>query len=326
MNILKNKKLLFLFSSIVLVLLVILVLSIDNTKQQQKQKQQQSMSEKSINGMIMLIEFEKIDGIVQWEKELDNRNLTALIKVQDNVLSENPDVFKRLADKGYEIAGGYDEAPFWNMSYDEQYAFMKKSKELVEKTSGKKMRVFGSRYFAYDENTLKAADALDVDYVLGRGVNDVEAVIYQPREYNTKIISVSNVDVGEMGRGSLCDYSLWARGSSAADFGQMIDESIAKQPKNMILVSHAYLGGTRLEWWNEYERVLDSQKVKWSGFDNWADVQDIVVLPNNEIPINDEVKYVAPQPVKQMEEYTPIPGLETTNDMVNTSAGELMCQ
>ena len=45
-------------------------------------------------------------------KELDNRNLNALVKVQDNILEEYPEVFKRLADKGYEIAGGYDKAPF----------------------------------------------------------------------------------------------------------------------------------------------------------------------------------------------------------------------
>ena len=96
----------------------------------------------------MLIEFERIEGIEQWEKELYSRGLTALVKVQDNVLEENPTVFKRLANKGYEIAGGYDKAPFWDMSYDEQYKYLKESKDFVEKLTGKKMTVFGSRYFA----------------------------------------------------------------------------------------------------------------------------------------------------------------------------------
>ena len=150
-----------------------------------------------INTMLMLIEFERIEGIEQWEKELYSRGLTALVKVQDNVLEENPTVFKRLANKGYEIAGGYDKAPFWDMSYDEQYKYLKESKDLVEKITGKKMRVFGSRYFAYDETTLKAADALGIEYILGRGVNDVEAIVYQPKEYKVRVISVTNVDVGE---------------------------------------------------------------------------------------------------------------------------------
>ncbi len=284
--------------------------------------------EEPINGLVMLIEFERIEGILQWEKELDSRNLTALIKVQDNVLEEYPEVFKRLAEKGYEIAGGYDEAPFWDMSYEEQYRHLANSKELVEGISGKKMRVFGSRYFAYDENTLKAADALDIDYILGRGIHDVEAVVYQPEEYNTKVISVSNVDVGEMGRGSLCDYSLWARGSGADDFGDMIDESVGKNPNNMIMVSHSYLGGTRIEWWNQYERALALDEVRWTGFDDWMDDQVVVSKPNAEIEINREVKYVAAKPEKSMEEYEPIPGINLgdEDEDCSTDDEEMMCQ
>lgn len=284
--------------------------------------------ETPINGMLMLIEFEKIEGILQWEKELDSRNMTALLKVQDNVLEDYPEVFKRLANKGYEVAGGYDIAPFWNMSYEEQYKYLKASKDLVESITDKKMKVFGSRYFAYDETTLKAADALWIEYILGRWVNDVEAVIYQPEEYNVQVISVSNVDVGEMWRGSLCDYSLWARGSNSEEFAEMLDISIAKNPTNMILVSHAYLWGTRLEWWNEYERALASEKVIWVSFDSWIENQEIVTLPNAEIPINDEVKYVAPNPEKPIEDYEAIPGIEFVDEdwCVTTEWDEVLCQ
>ena len=279
-----------------------------------------------INTMLMLIEFERIEGIEQWEKELYSRGLTALVKVQDNVLEENPTVFKRLANKGYEIAGGYDKAPFWDMSYDEQYKYLKESKDLVEKITGKKMRVFGSRYFAYDETTLKAADALGIEYILGRGVNDVEAIVYQPKEYKVRVISVTNVDVGEpMGRGSLCDYSLWSRGADAIEFGQILDDSILKKPTNMILVSHAYLGGTRLEWWAEYERVLSSDKIVWNNFDNWLKNQKIITLANAEIPMNKDVKYVQPKPAKPMEDYKPIPGIDNTTEKSNSSDDGTMC-
>ena len=279
-----------------------------------------TITNRPINTMLMLIEFESIDGVLQWEKQLDLRNLTALVKVQDNVLKENPSVFKRLADKGYEIAGGYDKAAFWDMPYDDQYKYLKDAKETVEGITGKEMRVFGSRYFAYDETTLKAADALGIPYILGRGTQDVEAVVYQPQEYKAKIISVTNVDVGEpMGRGSLCDYSLWARGSDAIEFGRHLDESIAKRPTNMIIVSHAYLGGTRLEWWKEYERVLCSQDLSWNGFDKWLKGQKIINLPNVKIPINNEVKYTTPSPAKPMEDYDPIPDLgEIENSEINS--------
>ena len=309
---------LILGSFLIIVISVILLIS--------KSPKSTSIISSKINTMLMLIEFERIEGIEQWEKELDSRGLTALVKVQDNVLEEYPTVFKRLANKGYEIAGGYDKAPFWDMSYDEQYKYLKESKDLVEKITGKKMRVFGSRYFAYDETTLKAADALGIEYILGRGVNDVEATVYQPKEYKVRVISVTNVDVGEpMGRGSLCDYSLWSRGADAVEFGQILDESIAKKPTNMILVSHAYLGGTRLEWWIEYEKALTSDKVTWNSFDNWLQNQEIVTLPNAEIPMNKEVKYVQPKPDKPMEDYEPIPGIDDTNEKSSSSDDGTMC-
>ncbi|GMX58368.1 MAG: hypothetical protein MCSN_0220 [Candidatus Microsyncoccus archaeolyticus] len=289
----------------IILILVLLLIGISfvllNNKQEEVQK---------INGMIMLIEFEKIEGVLQWEKELDSRNLNALVKVQDNVLKEYPDVFKRLSDKGYEIAGGYDVAPFWDMPYEEQYEYLKEAQDLIKEITGKEMRVFGSRYFAYDENTLKAADALGIPYILARGTQDVKAAIYSPNEYNVKIISVSNIVFEDMGSGSLCDYSLWARGASPEEFDKVVEDSIIKNPPNMILVSHAYLGGTRLAWWNAYEKALNSDKITWKKFNEWIDSVPVSSLSNTEIPINKEVKYVAPKPVTPIEDFEPIPDLE----------------
>ena len=80
------------------------------------------------NGLIMLIEFEKIEGVRHWERELERRGLTALIQAQYNVLKEYPKDFARLATKGYPIAGLYAEKPFWDVPYDEQYARMREAK------------------------------------------------------------------------------------------------------------------------------------------------------------------------------------------------------
>lgn len=319
------KKKPILFKKYILLLFGLAILSITSLVYINSKNNRKIVS-RPINTMLMLIEFENIDGVLQWEKQLDARHLTALVKVQDNVLKEHPEVFKRLANKGYEIAGGYDKAPFWDMSYDNQYKYLKEAIETVEGITGKEMRVFGSRYFAYDETTLKAADALGIQYILGRGTQDVEAVVYQPLEYKSKVISVTNVDVGEpMGKGSLCDYSLWARGADAIEFGKILDQSIAKKPNNMIIVSHAYLGGTRLEWWQEYEKILDSKDLSWTGFDNWLKGQNIITLKNSEIPMNKEVKYVSPSPAKPMEDYEPIPDINVI-DGVNSTAGATLCQ
>lgn len=261
------------------------------------------------NGLIMLIEFEKIDGLRHWERELDMRGLTALVQAQQNVMEKYPEDFARLAAKDYPVTGIDAEKPFWNMPYDGQLARMRAAKEAVERITHKPMRVFGSRYFAYDENTLRAADALGVEYVLGRGTAGALATIYAPREYKTKIISVSNVPFGDMGTGSLCDYSLWARGSTDKDFAAVVDKVLASQQSDLILVSHAYIGGTYAGWWQAYENALARPEVKWRPFDEWARAVKINAMPLVEIPTNREVKYDTPRPAVPLEKLQRLPGL-----------------
>ena len=108
-----------------LVLGSFLILAISVTFFISKSQKPNPTANSKINTMLMLIEFERIEGIEQWEKELDKRGLTALVKAQGNIPKEYPEVFKRLADKGYEIAGGYDGEPFWDMPYEKQYQLMK---------------------------------------------------------------------------------------------------------------------------------------------------------------------------------------------------------
>ncbi len=261
------------------------------------------------NGLIMLIEFDRIEGIRHWERELDRRHLTALIQVQYNILEKYPEDFARLAAKGYVVAGTYSEKPFWDVPYDEQLARMRETKEAIERITRKPMQVFGSKYFAYDQNTLRAADALGVRYVLGRGTAGVLATVYAPHEYHAKIISVSNVPFAEMGTGSLCDYSLWARGSTAKDFATVVDKVIAGRPADLILVSHAYIGGLYAQWWSTYQSALGRPEVKWRGFDAWARAVKVQELPLAEIPVNREVKYDTPKPAVPLEKLDLLPGV-----------------
>ena len=256
------------------------------------------------NGLIMLIEFEKIEGIRHWERELDKRGLHALIQAQRDVLEKYPDDFARLAAKGYVISGLDAEKPFWDMPYDEQLARMRAVKQAVEAITHKPMRVLGSRYFAYDENTLRAADALGIEYVLGRGTAGALAIVYAAREYKARVISVSNVPFADMGTGSLCDYSLWARGSTGKDFGVVVDKVLASGHSDLILVSHAYIGGLYKEWWQVYETALADKRVTWRSFDDWIGSVKVTAQNYSEIPVNREVKYDTPKPA------VPLPKLE----------------
>ena len=261
------------------------------------------------NGLIMLLEFERIEGLRHWEQELNKRELNALVQVQHDIMKKYPDDFVRMAAEGYVIAGTDPEKPFWDMPYDDQLGRMRTVKDAVESITHKPMRVFGSRYFAYDENTLKAADALGIEYVLGRGTAGALATIYSPKEYKAKVISVSNVPFGEMGTGSLCDYSLWARGSTDRDFAVMLDKVIAGRQADLILVSHAYIGGTYRGWWQAYESALGRPEVKWRPFDQWLAAVKVNAMPLAEIPVNREVKYDTPKPAVPLERLELLPGL-----------------
>ncbi|HOA73761.1 MAG TPA: polysaccharide deacetylase family protein [Phycisphaerae bacterium] len=256
-------------------------------------------------GLVQLIEFQGIQGLRNWGYELQQRGLRSLVFVQKNMLETWPVEIRWLADAGHEIAGGYAEQPFWDVPYETQLDIMRQTRDAVEQVTGKPMRVFGSKYFAYDANTLAAADALGIQYVLARGTSDVEAIIYDPDEYDCKIISVSNVTFEDMGRGSLCDYSLWARGSTAEQFAEIIEQSLAKSPKRIMLACHTYLGGMKKAWWEVYRDVLDSGKVRWAAdFDEWAAATSGVnlQLPMSLIPANREVKYDTPAPSTPLDE------------------------
>ena len=276
-----------------------------------------------INALIMLIEFEGIEGLRHWERELDRRQLTALVQVQDDVLERWPDDFRRLVSKGHVISGLHAQTPFWDVSYEEQLRLMKRAQDAVRRLTGRPMRVFGSRYFAYDANTLKAADALGIEYVLARGTAGERAVVYAPQEYRARVISVSNVPFKEMGSGSLCDYSLWARGSTDEDFAAVLDRVVGLRPSDLILVSHAYLGGTKLRWWRSYETALSRPEVAWRSFDDWLRAAEVARVPIAQIPVNREVMYVAPKPAVALEQLEDIPGVRRTERATDTTG---VCQ
>jgi peptidoglycan/xylan/chitin deacetylase (PgdA/CDA1 family) len=289
-----------------------------DTEASESQGETESPTARKPIGYVQLIEFhDDIQGLRNWAHELDQRGLTSLVNIQQGILEAYPEDVKWLADRGHEIMGGYPEGALWDVPYEEQLEGMRETKALLESVTDKPMRVFSSAYFAYDENTLRAADELGVEYVLARGTSDVEALIYEPDEYDCKIISVSNVTFADMGRGSLCDYSLYARGATAAEFEQVLEDTLDKYPKRVMVVSHAYLGGVKKDWWAPYEQLLDGGEVQWAAsFDEWVTAQAGVNLkvPFSMVPDNREVKYTTPTPS------TPLEELEDVDQMYNPCA------
>lgn len=279
------------------------------------------------NGMIFLInvdEDEDMDGLLQWEKELRARGLTAMVDVSGPVLDAHPQLFKRLAQNGHAVIGGNSEV-CWDVPYEEQYQAMLAVKTNVESLTGKPMQVFGCKYFSYDENTVKAAQALGVPYVLGRGTEDIRALIHKPEEYDVGIIKVSNVEFSGMGRGSLCDISLYWRGATDADFADMVKASLAQSPDSMILVSHPHIGGTKVGYWNVYADALESPAVEWRSFEDWLDHVAVVTRPYADIPENREVQYLDPTPVVPLDQLQDLPAVGEKLVMFHNGLGP-MCK
>jgi hypothetical protein len=176
---------------------------------------------------------------------------------------------------------------------------MKKTKDRIEACIGTKVRIMGSQYFAYDQNTLKAADALNLEYILGRGTTGPKATIYKTPQFDTKIFSVSNIDSPKWGTGSLCDYSYWAREGNPQDFKEEVYSAFERFDK-VSPVSHTYIGGAKARWNEVYIDMFDNLDVDWVTLDEFGKVDIFDDFEN--IPDNREVQYTTPKPEIPLDE------------------------
>ena len=248
---------------------------------------------KQTDGMLLVLDRQNARGLKHWADELTKRNMPACIAIGKVMAEQYGSLISEISGRGFEFCGIYNEKPFWNEPYNFQYEEIRIMKDKIESRTGKPMRLFGSKYFAYDENTLKAAEALGLKFIFARGTAGTQAVIYKPEEYDVQILSVSNVPASmtEMGTGSLCDESLWSRGESPEGFKGIL---FSLKEERIIMVAQTHLSGVKLHWWNAYQDFLNANLVNWNSLDEFT--SNPVVLPNARIPINAEVKYMEPNP------------------------------
>jgi hypothetical protein len=244
-------------------------------------------------GLMLMIEFEDTVGLNNFVYQMHERGIPGLLSVNAEFVEENCEFVKGLQDYNIEVAGSAPGKPFWDIPYEEQYEIIKETKERIEACTGKDMRVIGSRYFAYDENTLKVADALDIPYVFARGTTGAKSTIYKADEYDAKIFSISNIDSPKWGTGSLCDYSYWAREGNPQDFKAELFNAFDKYDK-VSPVSHTYLGGAIQRWNEPYMAMFDELDIEWVDLDEFGEVD--VYSTFSEIPDNREVQYTTPKP------------------------------
>ncbi|MGA1868458.1 MAG: hypothetical protein ACMUJM_07905 [bacterium] len=249
-------------------------------------------------GLMLLIEFEGIEGLSNFVYELQSREIVSLLLASAQFVEENCEQVKMLQQYGLEVGAVYSNVALWDVPYEEQFDIMKTTVEDIEACIGKPVRIFGSRYFAYDENTVRAAEALGIPYVLARGTTGAKATIYQPEEYDVKIFSVSNVSSEKYGTGSLCDYSYWAREGTSEQFREELYGALTFD--KISPVSHTYIGGLKAAWNEVYIDFFDNADVVWVDLDTFGSIDS--TLPFAEIPQNREVQYTTPKPAVPLEE------------------------
>ena len=249
--------------------------------------------------LMLMIEFEGTEGLINFVNDIKERNIPGLLIVSAEFVENNCEVVNTLLEyHDIEIAGLDSSKAFWDVPYEEQLSVIKNSKEKIFECTGREIRVFGSRYFAYDENTVKAAQELGLEYVFARGTTGAKATIYKPNEYEVKIFSVSNVDSQNWGTGSLCDYSYWAREGTAADFEIELFGSLKYE--KISPVSHTYIGGLKNSWNDVYLKFFDESNISWLDLDSFGEID--TTLPFADIPTNREVQYETPHPAVPLDQ------------------------
>lgn len=269
----------------------------------------------STKGIMFMIEFhEDTLGLSNFVDMLSKRDIPGMLKVTPGYIEDHCEALKDIKKHNIKIASGISSEPFWDMPYEEQLAKMKESKATYRACFGEEMDIFSSRYFAYDENTLKAAEELGIDYVLARGTTGNRATIYKPQEYDVKLISVSNINSPEYGTGSLCDYSYWARAGEPKDFEDKLFDSLKYD--QITPVSHTYLGGLKKDWNQAFVNFLDKAEVEWQSFEKFTKDPDLI-LPFSKIPQNREVQYVEPKPNVPLKEAENVDNPCSVTDLSN---------
>lgn len=270
--------------------------------------------------MMLLIEFQNTDGLVNMVNDMKERNVKGLLMVSGSFIEKHADILKEILKTGVvEIAPSYDPEPFWGMSYDEQYTIISEMIENAQTYLGVTPRVISSRYMASDENTVKVAQALGIEYITARGTTELATTIYKPEEYDVKIISVSNIDVPEFKYGSFCDYSFYERNGSPEDMETQYKRAI--QNKKFMAVSHTYIGGYKERWNDMWHRLWDNYEVDWVDLDTLGSVDK--EMPMWQIPVNKNAPYTPEKirPAVSYEDETNVTNPCQVEDLNNGDSG-----
>ncbi len=244
--------------------------------------------ENTPQAMMLLIEFTNTDGLINMVNDMQERDVKGLLMVNADFVEKNKVAIKEILQTGVvEIAPSYSAQPYWGMSYEQQYNVISDMVTRIEEALDINVRIISSKYMASDENTVKVAQDLGIEYITARGTTELATTVYKPQEYDVKVISVSNIDVPEFKYGSFCDYSFYERSGSPEDMTREFERATEKE--KFIGVSHTYIGGYKARWNDMWHNFWDNYEVEWVDLDTLGSVDK--TMPMWQIPINKNAPY-----------------------------------
>jgi len=287
---------------ILLISFLILVFFFVAYVSQKENNQKETKENQKPKGIMILIEFKNTIGLNNFTSEMEKRDIKGLLMVTPEFVQENCNDIKEVIERGIEIVGTNVEEPFWDISYEDQKERIIKITEGIESCTGVPVRIISSCYMASDMTTLKVADELGISYIMARGTTDTKATVYQVEDYNTKILSVSNIPIATFKYGSLCDYSFFERGGTPSDMRAELDralEPLTDKEKEryganhkVTPVSHTWIGGQLKPWNDMWLDFWDDSKnnIEWVSLDDFM-IDSDWILPSWQIPINKNAPY-----------------------------------
>lgn len=289
---------------LIIILLLLFIASLAIILSSSKTGEEESLedSNKKAKGIMTLIEFKDTLGLKRFANSLEKRNIKGLLMVTPEFVQDNCEDIKEVMQQGIEIVASNVDAPLWDMPYDEQKARITEMVEGVESCTGVPVRIITSRYMASDATTIKVAEELGIPYVTARGTTDTKATVYEIEDYNTKILSISNIPIPTFKYGSLCDYSFFERAGTPEDMRAELDRSLEPLTSKEIAryganhkvtpVSHTWIGGQLKPWNDMWMDFWDetSDKIDWVSLDEFMSEPDWV-LPLWQVPVNKNSPY-----------------------------------
>jgi hypothetical protein len=255
-----------------------------------------------MKGLFFVLDRKNERGLAHWAEELEKRGIPGVILLDEYTVDHFPNLIRDISKGKFEIGSIFNEGPFWDENEGVQFEIMNRITNKVRLCTRNPPRLFGSKYFAYNESTLKIAEKLGIKYIPARGTAGAKAVVYKPEEFKIMIISVSNVPSKELGTGSLCDESIRCRSETPKGFQDILFNITEDK---IVLVAQTHLSGVKLNWWNVYQQFFERDTVTWQSLDDFA--ADPLLLPVAQIPINTRADYREPKPKIPLEDEPDFP-------------------